>query len=95
MKIKNNNIEIRSIDEDIIKQDKQSQVNYLFTLFDKFIITRNELRKQLGYITVEGADETKLKISISKIGQNKGVEPTNKGKHRVYDNFELKIYHYE
>ena len=40
-------------------------------------------------------DETKLKISISKIGQNKGVEPTNKGKHRVYDNVELKIYHYE
>lgn len=40
-------------------------------------------------------DETRLKISASKVGQNKGVKPKNTGKHRVYDNIELNIYHYE
>lgn len=57
------------IEEDIIKQDKQSQVNYLSTLVDKGIITRNEARKQLGYGPVDGADE--LMISYSDPSQNK------------------------
>ena len=57
------------VEEDIIKQDKQSQVNYLSTLVDKGIITRNEARKQLGYGPVEGADE--LMISYSDPSQNK------------------------
>ena len=57
------------VEEDIIKQDKQSQVNYLSTLVDKGIITRNEARKQLGYSPVEGADE--LMISYSDPNQNK------------------------
>lgn len=57
------------VEEDIIKQDKQSQVNYLSTLVDKGIITRNEARKQLGYGPVDGADE--LMISYSDPSQNK------------------------
>lgn len=57
------------VEEDIIKQDKQSQVNYLSTLVDKGIITRNEARKQLGYSPVEGGDE--LMVSYSDPNQNK------------------------
>lgn len=57
------------IEEDIIKQDKQSQVNYLSTLVDKGVITRNEARKQLGYGPVEGGDD--LMISYSDPNQNK------------------------
>jgi HK97 family phage portal protein len=65
------------VEEDIIKQDKQSQVNYLSTLVDKGIITRNEARKQLGYSPVEGGDE--LMISYSDPNQNK-INPDNKEK---------------
>jgi len=65
------------VEEDIIKQDKQSQVNYLSTLVDKGIITRNEARKQLGYSPVEGGDE--LMISYSDPSQNK-INPDNEEK---------------
>jgi len=65
------------VEEDIIKQDKQSQVNYLSTLVDKGIITRNEARKQLGYSPVEGGDE--LMISYSDPNQNK-INPDNEEK---------------
>ncbi len=65
------------VEEDIIKQDKQSQVNYLSTLVDKGIITRNEARKQLGYSPVEGGDE--LMISYSDPNQNK-INPDNQDK---------------
>lgn len=57
------------VEEDIIKQDKQSQVNYLNTLVNSGIITRNEARKQLGYSPVEGGDE--LMIAYSDPNQNK------------------------
>ena len=57
------------VEEDIIKQDKQSQVNYLSTLVDKGIITRNEARKQLGFSPVEGGDD--LTIAYSDPNQNK------------------------
>lgn len=57
------------IEEDIIKQDKQSQVNYLNTLVNSGILTRNEARKQLGYAPVDGGDE--LMISYSDPNQNK------------------------
>lgn len=63
------------VEEDIIKQDKQSQVNYLSTLVDKGIITRNEARKQLGYSPVEGGDE--LMISYSDPNQNKINQDNN------------------
>ena len=56
-------------EEDIVRSDKQSQVNYLSTLVDKGIISRNEARKQLGYAPVEGGDE--LMIAYSDPNQNK------------------------
>lgn len=56
-------------EEDIVKSDKQSQVNYLSTLVDKGIITRNEARHELGFGPVEGGDE--LMISYSDPNQNK------------------------
>lgn len=57
------------VEEDIIKQDKQSQVNYLSTLVNTGIISRNEARKQLGFGPVEGGDE--LTVSYTDINQNK------------------------
>ena len=57
------------IEEDIIKTDKAAQVNYLSTLVDKGIITRNEARQQLGYGPVEGGDE--LMVAYSDPNQNK------------------------
>lgn len=57
------------VEEDIIKQDKQSQVNYLSTLVQQGILTRNEARKQLGFAPVDGGDE--LMISYSDPNQNK------------------------
>lgn len=56
-------------EEDIIKTDKQAQVNYLSTLVDKGIISRNEARKILGFAPVDGGDE--LMISYSDPNQNK------------------------
>lgn len=56
-------------EEDIVRSDKQSQVNYLSTLVDKGIISRNEARKQLGYAPVEGGDE--LIVAYTDINQNK------------------------
>jgi len=76
------------IEEDIIKQDKQSQVNYLSTLVDKGIITRNEARKQLGYSPVEGADE--LMISYSDPNQNKITGSDNEEKNTQTDEDEEK-----
>jgi len=76
------------IEEDIIKQDKQSQVNYLSTLVDKGIITRNEARKQLGYSPVEGADE--LMISYSDPNQNKITGSENEEKNTQTDEDEEK-----
>ena len=57
------------VEEDIIKQDKQSQVNYLNTLVNSGIITRNEARKQLGYSPIEGGDD--LIVAYTDINQNK------------------------
>lgn len=57
------------MEEHIIKQDKQSQANYLNTLVNSGIITRNEARKQLGYPEIEGADE--LTVSFTDVNQNK------------------------
>lgn len=57
------------MEEHIIKQDKQSQANYLNTLVNSGIITRNEARKALGYPEMEGADE--LTVSFTDVNQNK------------------------
>lgn len=56
-------------EEDIIKADRQSQVNYLTTLVNAGIITRNEARIELGFTPMEGADE--LTVSFTDVNQNK------------------------
>ncbi len=71
------------VEEDIIKQDKQSQVNYLSTLVDKGIITRNEARKQLGFSPVEGGDE--LTVSYTDVNQNKVNQNNNEEKNTQTD----------
>ena len=63
------NYYIDIVEEDIIKQDKQSQANYLNTLVNSGILTRNEARKKLGYPPVEGGDE--LTVSFTDVNQNK------------------------
>lgn len=62
------NYYIDIIEEDIIKTDKQAQANYLNTLVQSGIITRNEARYQLGYTPVEGGDE--LIVAYTDINQN-------------------------
>ena len=61
-------IYIDIIEEDIIAQDKQAQANYLSTLCNNGIITRNEARHKLGYAPIDGADE--LIIPFSDVNQN-------------------------
>ena len=63
------------VEEDIIKQDKQSQVSYLTTLVSNGVISVNEARKQLGYSPVEDGD--KLVIPFTKIEDNT-IGSTNK-----------------
>lgn len=68
------------VEEDIIKQDKQSQANYLNTLVQSGIITRNEARKKLGYHAVEGGDELMVAYSDpnqNKINQDKNTDENN------------------
>jgi HK97 family phage portal protein len=55
-------------EEDIIKSDKNSQANYLTTLCNSGLITRNEARKELGFGPIEGGDE--LIIAYTDISQN-------------------------
>jgi len=60
-----------SIDLDesyLIKADKNSTANYLKTLVDGGIITRNEARTQLGYNEIEGCD--KLIVPYTSISDN-------------------------
>ena len=64
-------------EEDIIKSDKQSQVNYLTTLVNAGVITRNEARTSLGFAPMEGADD--LTVSFTDINQNK-VNQNNEDK---------------
>ena len=41
----------------MIKADKNSTAQYLKTLVDSGIISRNEARKQLGYNEIKGCDD--------------------------------------
>ena len=62
------NYYIDILEESIIKQDKVAQANYLTTLVQSGIITRNEARYQLGYTPIEGGDE--LIVAYTDINQN-------------------------
>lgn len=41
----------------MLRMSKQSEANYYGTLLDKGVLSRNEVRKILGYPTIEGLDE--------------------------------------
>lgn len=66
------------MEEHIIKQDKQSQANYLNTLVTSGILSVNEARKALGYPEVEGAND--LIIPFTKIEDNKIGSSNNNDK---------------
>lgn len=52
----------------ILRSDKAAQANYYSTLLKNGILTPNEIRKELGYVEVEGAD--KLIIPYTDTQQN-------------------------
>lgn len=56
-------------EEDIIKGDKASQINYLTSLVNNGILTVNEVRETLGYTPMDGCDD--LIIPFTKIEDNK------------------------
>ena len=62
------NLYIDIKESDIIKSDKNSQANYLTTLVNSGLITRNEARKELGFNPIEGGDI--LTVSYTDINQN-------------------------
>lgn len=53
---------------DLLRIDKKSQSDYYKTMVDSGILSRNEIRKELGYNPVEGGDE--LTIAYSDPAQN-------------------------
>ena len=79
---------------------KTSENNWLKNLDNKYNDAYKKWRDSLkesnkGHIkTIEERQKISNKLK-GRVSPFKGMEPNNKGKHRVYDNFELKIYHYE
>lgn len=75
----------------LIKADKDSTAQYLKTLVDSGIITRNEARKQLGYNEMEGCDDlivpfTNIKDNtIGKQQENSKNESENKNDINIKD----------
>ena len=53
---------------DLLRIDKSSQANYYTAMLNNGVLTRNEVRKELGYSAVEGGDE--LVIPFTDISQN-------------------------
>jgi hypothetical protein len=55
-------------EREFLRTDSQSTANYYVTLVNAGILSRNEVREQLGYNKVEGADE--LAIPYTDTEQN-------------------------
>ena len=53
---------------EILRTDKSAQANYYSTMLTNGLLTRNEVRKELGYNPVEGGDD--LIIAYTKIEDN-------------------------
>lgn len=53
---------------EILRTDKQAQANYYSTMLSNGILSRNEIRKELGYNPVEGGDE--IIVPYTDIAQN-------------------------
>lgn len=75
----------------LIKADKDSTAQYLKTLVDSGIITRNEARKQLGYNEMDGCDDlivpfTNIKDNtIGNQQENSEKEDENKNNINIKD----------
>jgi HK97 family phage portal protein len=65
---------------EILRIDKQAQANYYSTMINNGVLSRNEVRKELGYNPVEGGDELIIPftdLSMNTIGtDNKEDKPT-------------------
>lgn len=68
LKPSESNLEIILETNEILRIDKQSQANYYKTMIDSGILSRNEVRKELGYSAIEGGD--KVTVAYSDIDQN-------------------------
>lgn len=62
------NIFIDLDEREFLRTDSQSTANYYVTLVNAGILSRNEVREQLGYNKVDGADE--LAIPYTNTEQN-------------------------
>ena len=68
LKPSESNLEIILETNEILRVDKSSQASYYKTMIDSGILSRNEVRKELGYSAIEGGD--KVTVSYSDISQN-------------------------
>lgn len=56
LKTSENNLSVILETNDLLRIDKQSQANYYKTMVDAGILSRNEVRKEIGYNDFEGGD---------------------------------------
>lgn len=63
-----NNLSIIIETNELLRTEKDKQANYYKTMIDSGILTRNEVRKELGYGEIEGGDVAT--VAYSDINQN-------------------------
>lgn len=68
LKPSENNLEIILETSEILRIDKSSQASYYKTMIDSGILSCNEIRKELGYSSIDGGD--KVRVAYSDISQN-------------------------
>lgn len=68
LKPSESNLEIILETNEILRIDKQSQASYYKTMIDSGILSRNEVRKELGYSAIENGD--RITVAYSDISQN-------------------------
>lgn len=75
LKPSESNLEIILETNEILRIDKSSQANYYKTMIDSGVLSRNEVRKELGYSAIEGGD--RITVAYSDIDQNTVNKDTN------------------
>ena len=63
LKPSEDNLQVILETNDLMRIDKQSQANYYKTMVDAGILSRNEVRKEIGYNGFEGGDEHTIAYS--------------------------------
>ena len=63
LKPSESNLQVILETNDLMRIDKQSQANYYKTMVDAGILSRNEVRKEIGYNGFEGGDEHTIAYS--------------------------------